>query len=99
MSISPAQMILQVENSVSPVSTRPSAPASVAAKAVAAISPVESPTLVAAAASPTQFSTDRQIDDHHQVYYEIVDDNTGKVLMELPPEALRKIGESLNLPL
>jgi uncharacterized FlaG/YvyC family protein len=40
-----------------------------------------------------------QIDNHHQVYYEVVDDSTGDVLFEIPSEALRKIGESLNLPL
>jgi uncharacterized FlaG/YvyC family protein len=40
-----------------------------------------------------------RVDDQHQVYYEFVDDRTGDVLFEIPPEALREIGESLNLPL
>jgi uncharacterized FlaG/YvyC family protein len=40
-----------------------------------------------------------QIDSKHQVYYEYIDDRTGDVVFEIPPEALRKIGESLNVPL
>jgi uncharacterized FlaG/YvyC family protein len=39
------------------------------------------------------------VDDHHQVYYEFVDKSTGDVVFEIPPQALREIGESLNLPL
>jgi uncharacterized FlaG/YvyC family protein len=44
-------------------------------------------------------STDMKIDNQHQVYYEVVDDSTGDVLFEIPAEALRAIGESLNVPL
>lgn len=40
-----------------------------------------------------------QIDSDHQIYYEFVDKRTGDVVFEIPPEALREIGESLNLPL
>lgn len=40
-----------------------------------------------------------KVDGQHQVYYEFVDDGTGNVLFEIPPEALREIGESLNVPL
>ena len=40
-----------------------------------------------------------QIDNHHQIYYVVVNDSTGDVLFEIPPEALRRIGESLNVPL
>jgi uncharacterized FlaG/YvyC family protein len=40
-----------------------------------------------------------QIDDQHQVYYEFVDKDTGAVVFEIPPEALRAIAESLNIPL
>ena len=39
-----------------------------------------------------------RVDDHHQVYYECVDVNTGSVLLEIPPETLREIGESINVP-
>lgn len=49
--------------------------------------PVESPS----------FSTDMQVDNHHQIYYKVVDDHTGDVLLEIPAEALRRIGESLNV--
>jgi len=35
----------------------------------------------------------------HQIYYEFVDQSTGNIVFEIPPEALRAIGESLNLPL
>ena len=45
------------------------------------------------------FSTNMQVDNRHQVYYEFVDDSTGDVVFEIPPAALREIGESLNLPL
>ena len=40
-----------------------------------------------------------QVDNDHQIYYAVVDDSTGDVLFEIPSEALRKIGESLNVPL
>jgi hypothetical protein len=43
--------------------------------------------------------TDMRVDAQHQVYYEFVDESTGDVMFEIPPEALREIGESLNLPL
>lgn len=40
-----------------------------------------------------------RVDNEHQVYYEFIDASTGDVMFEIPPEALREIGESLNLPL
>jgi hypothetical protein len=52
-----------------------------------------------AAASLEKFSTDLRVDAQHQPYYEVVDDKTGDVLFEIPPEALREIGESLNVSL
>lgn len=53
-----------------------------------------------APASPTMtFSTDLRIDNQHQVYYEVVDDQTGSELLEIPPAALRAISENLNVPL
>jgi hypothetical protein len=48
--------------------------------------------------SSLQLSTDMKVDDQHRVYYEFIDDSTGNVLFEIPPAALREIGESLNLP-
>jgi uncharacterized FlaG/YvyC family protein len=47
--------------------------------------------------SPAQFSTDREVDSQHKIYYKFVNDRTGDVVFEIPPEALREIGESLNL--
>jgi uncharacterized FlaG/YvyC family protein len=40
-----------------------------------------------------------QVDNHQQIYYVVVNDSTGDVLFEIPSEALRRIGESLNVPL
>ena len=82
-------MVLQLASAEGPALSRRSTPASVAGAAQA----VESP----AVPSP-QFSTDMRVDDQHEVYYEVVDDRSGDVMFEIPPEALREIGESLNLP-
>jgi hypothetical protein len=99
MSISPAQLLLQAASLETPVSTRRSTPAPVLSPAPVVGSPSEAPAPAPAIASPTSFSTDRQVDDHHQVYYEFVDKSTGDVVFEIPPAALREIGESLNLPM
>jgi len=97
VSISPAQMTLQVASVESPAVSRRPTPASDPAAAMATNSNDESPAPAPAVFSPAQFSTDMRIDDQHQVYYEFIDDRTGDVLFEIPPEALREIGESLNL--
>jgi len=102
MSISPAQLTLQVASAASPAASKPSAPASpspVRAAASAAETPVDSPHSAPAVPSTSQLSTDLRIDDQHQLYYEFVDESTGSVVFEIPPAALRAIGESLNLPL
>ena len=99
MSISPASMILQIASAEDLTVSRRSTPASGPSGVLAAESPAESPAPAPAVSSPAQFSTDMKVDDQHQVYYEFVDDRTGDVLFEIPPEALREIGESLNLPL
>jgi hypothetical protein len=106
MSISSAQMVSQVASAQSPAKSSrsapgppsasiqpadPAAPATASSSETTASTPVVSP--------PEQFSTDLQIDNHHQIYYIVVDDSTGDVLFEIPPEALRQIGESLNVPL
>jgi hypothetical protein len=90
-------MILQVASAESLTASRRSTPASVPAAAPAVESSAESP--APAVSSSAQFSTDMKIDDQHQIYYEFVDDRTGNVLFEIPPEALRAIAESLNLSL
>jgi uncharacterized FlaG/YvyC family protein len=59
----------------------------------------DSPTSAPAVLPPAQFSTDLRVDDKHEAYYEVVDNRSGDVLFEIPPEALREIGESLNVPL
>jgi len=78
---------------------RLASPAAAPATTPAAASPAEPPTPAPAVSPPVQFSTDLRIDDQHQLYYAVVDDSTGGVLFEIPPEALRAIGESLNVPL
>jgi hypothetical protein len=40
-----------------------------------------------------------RIDAQHQVYYQVVNERTGDVLLEIPCEALRQIGESIKVPL
>ncbi len=96
MSISPVQMMLQVARAES------AAPAGRSSQAaVPAATPAETAAAppAPAASPPAQFSTDLRVDDKHQPYYEVVDDRSGDVLFEIPPEALREIGESLNVPL
>jgi len=107
MSISPAQMVLQVASAESTVESPRSAPTPLAtgtqttapAATLAIKSSAEPQVPAPAASSAAQFSTDLQVDNHHQIYYAVVDDSTGDVLFEIPSEALRKIGESLNVPL
>jgi hypothetical protein len=99
MSISPAQMMLQVASTESAAPPRNSTPAAVPTAATGAASPAESASSAPAVSPPTPLSTDIEIDSKHQVYYEYVDDRTGDVVFEIPPEALRKIGESLNVAL
>jgi len=98
MSISPTQMMLQIASTETSPGERRSTPAPVPA-APAAPSPPETPTPAPAVSPPVQFSTDLRVDGQHQLYYAVVDDTTGGVLFEIPPEALRAIGESLNVPL
>ena len=95
MSISPAQIVVQAASAETPAVSRRSAdvPTTAATEAPESTAP-------APAASPSpQFNTDMRVDDAHQIYYEFVDASTGDVMFEIPPEALREIGESLNVPL
>ena len=91
MSISPAPLILSVASTESSAAPRPALSPALPASAPAATGADESP-------APA-FSTDMRVDDQHQVYYEFVDAQTGEVMFEIPPEALREIGESLRMPL
>jgi hypothetical protein len=100
MSISPAQMIQQVASAESAAPTGHSSPSVVSATDRAVPCPsAPQMTPPAPVLSPSSFSTDMQVDNDHQIYYAVVDDSTGDVLFEIPSEALRKIGESLNVPL
>ena len=99
MSISPAQMVLQVASAESFAPTGRSALVSNPTTAMAVASPGDSGAAAPAVSSSAQFSTDMCVDNQHQIYYEFVDASTGDVLFEIPPEALREIGESLNVSL
>ncbi len=35
-----------------------------------------------------------RVDDQRQIYYEVVNDRTGDVVYEIPPEVVRKLGEN-----
>lgn len=95
MGISPAQLIQPVTSgdAATPVGrpSPPELPVQDHREPVPAAPPVPTPV-----ESPS-FSTDMQVDNHHQIYYKVVDDHTGDVLLEIPAEALRRIGESLNV--
>jgi len=100
MSISAGQMMAQIASVERASPAVPASPAAAPGPSRTAESPSptpsNSPPPVSTAAS---FSTDLQIDSHHQVYYAVVDERSGDVLFEIPAEALRNIGESLNVPL
>ena len=100
MSISPAQMSLQIADAAGSSAARrsspgPSVPVPPSPSAAESAPAVSAP----AASSSPPVTTDLRIDNQHQFYYEFVDHSTGSVEFEIPPEALRAIGESLNLPL
>jgi hypothetical protein len=43
-----------------------------------------------------QFSTAIRIDDRRRIYYEVINDHTGQVVLEIPPEVVRNIGEGIK---
>ncbi|HZQ94455.1 MAG TPA: hypothetical protein VFA67_05550 [Candidatus Sulfotelmatobacter sp.] len=45
---------------------------------------------------PPQLSTAIRIDDRRRIYYEVINDHTGQVVLEIPPETVRSIGEGIN---
>ncbi len=96
MSISPAQMILQVASAESPAPAGRSAPASALAPARAVEPPAESPAAAPVDCSLPQLSTMVRIDDRHRFYYELVNSRTGDVVYEFPPEMIRKLAESFE---
>ena len=96
MSISAAQLITQAASADNVAPAGRSVAASVPAGAPTGASPSVSPAPVV---PESAFSTDMKVDEQHRVYYEFVDGRTGDVMFEIPPAALRAIGESLNVPL
>ena len=99
MSFSPAQVILPVASAENAAGPPRSAPASVPPAAGSTAKPSANSPVSEPAVSSPEFSTDLRIDSQHQIFYAFVDASTGDVVFEIPPEALREIGESLNLPL
>ena len=102
MSISPAQMNLQVgtaEGSTSAGhSSQPATPGVAEPASSHAKSPSDKPAPVPIISS-APLSTDMRIDDQRQIYYQVVNERTGDGLLEIPCEALRQIGESIKVPL
>lgn len=45
---------------------------------------------------PPQFSTAIRIDDQRRIYYEVINDHTGQVVLQIPPEVVRNIGDGIN---
>jgi hypothetical protein len=43
-----------------------------------------------------ELSTDLRIDDQRRIYYAVINDRTGDVLYEIPPEQIRRLGEGLT---
>ena len=96
MSISPTQMSLEIAFGQSSVAAQPATSPSSSPK-VAVTDTAGSPP-AAPVPPPPSVTTDVKIDDQHQFYYQFVDGSTGNVVFEIPPEALRAMSESLNLP-
>jgi hypothetical protein len=46
--------------------------------------------------SGAKLSTTVQVDDQHHVYYEVVNNRTGDVVCEIPPEQIRKLEEGFH---
>ena len=102
MSISPTQINLQVGTvEVSNPAGHASQPATPEV-ALPANSHAKSPSEKPASGDiipSAPLSTDLRIDDQRQVYYQVINERTGGVLLEIPCEALRQIGESIKVPL
>jgi len=95
MSITPTQMSLPVVDSAgpAPAARYPKAPTPIRAPSEA---PGEYLAPATAVTSPPKLSTNMRVDDQKRVYYEVVNDRTGDVVCEIPPEVIRKLGENLD---
>ena len=99
MGITPAQLTQQVVSTENTAARQESTPPTVPATEPSPEITSESTSTPSSFVLPDPYSTDMKVDDQHQVYYEIVDNRDGDELFEIPPEQLRKIGESLKVPL
>ena len=96
MSISPAQLVMAVARADRAAETarareappRPAAQVREHGAGAAAAAQAE--------ASGPKMSTAMRIDDQSRIYYEVINNRTGDVVMELPPEQIRKLGEGLG---
>ena len=62
-------------------------------------SPAAGPAAVSAPSAgwqAPQLSTAIRIDDRRRIYYEVINDHTGQVVLEIPPEVVRNIGEGIS---
>jgi hypothetical protein len=96
MTIPPAQPSFQVANTLPPVLPGGTSLSGVNPRGKAGSAPTAE--TQQALIPPPSLSTDVQIDDHHQVYYEFEEGEAKSVMFEIPPEALRNIAESLKMP-
>jgi hypothetical protein len=49
--------------------------------------------------SGPKLSTDLRIDDQRRIYYEVINNRTGDVVYEIPPEQIRKLEEGIDASL
>jgi hypothetical protein len=94
MSISPAQLTLVLGASDRAAATEQSAgvPSGGAPKS-------EAPVAEAAAhAEPSgpKLTTALRIDDQRRIYYEVINNQSGEVVYQIPPEQVRKLGEGIS---
>ena len=98
MSISPARMILQIAYGEASTASPPDSPRPASSPSANTKARENTPSSSPAVSTAKPVTTNLRIDDQHQFYYEFVDGSSGNVMFEIPPAALRAIGESLNLP-
>jgi hypothetical protein len=98
MSMSPVQFTT-VLAAASPAETEPPAslPVQEAGKRTSANTEAEPP--AQAEPSGPKLSTDLRIDDQRRIYYEVVNNRTGDVVYEIPPEQVRKLAEGIDASL
>jgi hypothetical protein len=93
MSISPAQLVMALGTADLAAETLPSR-----GRAAGGAHRTEAPDAEGAHAEPAgpKLSTDLRIDDQRRIYYEVINNRTGEVVCEIPPEQIRRLGEGLT---